>query len=939
MVIKVSWLNNNIYNRTAINSANIQLQNNLSFKATKDKNNVSKPDNFLIDNSVYVNPKIAKTYTKIGMENLPNGLKMYRYKLSNGYHVSIVPIEGSPSVVKTYVNVGSMNETPDIKGISHFLEHMAFNGTNGENEHIKLNSGDSFKKIEELGGWANASTNYAITDYVNSVPLLNKNDVERQIKVLAAMSEDLKLSQEMINKEKGPVSSEINMILDSPQTIAMDQTVRTLFNIHSPADELVGGSVKHIQNLTRKNVLDYYNKYYTPDNTNIVITGDVNPDEIINMVSANFTSNKKSIGRKYEELLAPIQKTIRKDYVSDKATSAEIMLGFTGPKNSDAKEKILYSIAANYLSSNASNLTKNLKELNADYSINSDKISTNPNSPRIVVLEVDSSEENSEKVLHTLYDTINSLKPINDDELNIIKELLVQSRENAFEYSSNVNDAVGHAVIDNNLDYLTKYEDILNNITTEDVNTAISKYFNLNKAAITVVHPKIKNSTENPSFKGNNSRTPINIDDIEKIKLENNFDLGLYKTKSNNFVANISLNTDIPYNKKPAVREVLNEIYQMGTLDKTEDELYDYLEKNNISLINSADSNGIKISVEAGHTKSQKALDIAKELLYRPRINEENLEKAKFRVKDKLSRIEASAWGLYTDSKAQTDPYAFTIEEKIASVDSITIDDVKDFYNYVQNNSRGIVTANVHRENAQEEKVQLIDFTKSLNSVRENNVKILDLYKNQEISKILMSSKNTNQADISQIYTFKTNDSIKDNVTAFLMRSILSNSSIGLFDNLREKQNLAYSVFAELTRDQNIGELSLNILTTTDNKDTGEQSFDNIQKSINGFNNQINELLAGNFTEDDLENAKRTFKAMLLNNEGSAAKVDSINSGLNSIYGIEKDNIAYKIVDEISKEDIINLAKEVFKGKPIYSIVASKETIEANKEFLDNLTV
>ena len=101
-------------------------------------------------------------YSKLGCETLPNGLKLYSYKLANGHRVSIVPMQGSPAVVKNYVNVGSMNETSDIKGISHFLEHMAFNGTNGENGHEKLEVGDSFKKIDELGGWANASTNYAI---------------------------------------------------------------------------------------------------------------------------------------------------------------------------------------------------------------------------------------------------------------------------------------------------------------------------------------------------------------------------------------------------------------------------------------------------------------------------------------------------------------------------------------------------------------------------------------------------------------------------------------------------------------------------------------------------------------------------------------------------------------------------------------------------------
>ena len=192
---------------------------------------------------------------------------------------------------------------------------------------------------------------------------MNAADLETQIKVLSAMTEDLKLSDEMIKKEKGPVSSEINMILDNPQTIAMDQTVRTLFNLSSPADELVGGSVEHIQNLTRKDVVDYYNKYYTPDNTNIVITGDVNPDEAIALVSKHFTSTKHSVGKKYEEKLSPITKTVRKDYISDKAKSAVIMLGFAGPKNFDSKEKLIYSIAVDYLYSNTSGLTKNLKDI------------------------------------------------------------------------------------------------------------------------------------------------------------------------------------------------------------------------------------------------------------------------------------------------------------------------------------------------------------------------------------------------------------------------------------------------------------------------------------------------------------------------------------------------------------------------------------------------
>lgn len=940
MVIKVSGLNSNLCSNISIDSvANNNLKENSEFKGNINSANTMSTPPMLSSESYLQNIKTPQKYTKIATDKLQNGTEVHSYKLANGYKVTIVPIEGSPSVVKTYVNVGSMNETPNIKGISHFLEHMAFNGTNGENGHIKLETGDSFKKIEQMGGWANATTNYAITDYVNSTPLLNNTDLETQIKVLSAMTEDLKLSDEMIKKEKGPVSSEINMILDNPQTIAMDQTVRTLFNLSSPADELVGGSVEHIQNLTRKDVVDYYNKYYTPDNTNIVITGDVNPDEAIALVSKHFTSTKHSVGKKYEEKLFPITKTVRKDYISDKAKSAVIMLGFAGPKNFDSKEKLIYSIAVDYLYSNTSGLTKNLKDINSSVYINSDKISTNPKSPRINIVEMDSSEENSEKALHVLYKTLNNLKPITQKELDRIKNAIIESREDSLEYSDNVNDIVGHAVLDGDLSYITRYNDILSEISVDDVNRAINQYFDLNKAAITVIHPKSVSSTNNVSFKAKSNKLPINTEKIEEVKLDNNFDIGFYNTKSNNVITSVGLNTDIPYTGKPGVRDILCEMYRMGTIDKTEDELNQYLESYNIDLNRYAGSSGISTNIKCNSKNIDKALEISKEILYRPRINEENLEKAKAKIKDQLLRQDDCAELLYYDYYAKNSRYSYTDKEILDALDSITLDDIKDFHKYVMNNSRGIVTSNLPESNHNEIRDKVIDFTKSLSSVKENNVEIVDLYKPLDKAVVLTKAKNANQADIKEIYSFKCDNSIKETVTSALMRSILSSSSIGLFDVLREKENLAYSVYADLSKDNNVGELSLNILTTTDNKDTGEQSFENLQKSINGFHNQIQELVAGKFTDEDIENAKLSYKAMLLNKEGIGSKVGSIDFGLNSKHGIDYDNQIFNEIDNVTREDIINMAKNVFSNKPVYSIVATQDTLDANKDYLNNLTV
>ena len=911
--------------------------NNIYFKAKesdfKKTDTVSEPK---VTSLSSVTPdfmvNLPVSYKQNGIYELDNGLKVYSYKLSNGYKVSIVPMQDSPAVVKNYVNVGSMNETADIKGISHFLEHMAFNGTNGENGHEKLEVGDSFKKIEDMGGWANASTSYAVTDYVNSTPQLNKQDLETQIKVIAAMTEDLKLSDEMIEKEKKAVCSEIDMILDDPQTIALDQTVRTLFNINNPADEMVGGSVKHIKSLTRKDVVDYYNKYYTPTNMNLVITGDVDPEKTMQIVAKNFNSLKAPKGEKFDEKLVPLNKTVRKDFKNKNAFSTDIILGFVGPGNNETKNKVIHDVTVAYLESYASGLKKELKKYNAYPHIGCDKISTRPNTPMMTYIAASSSEENSEKVLHSLFKVISQLEKPSREQLAEIKDRIKKERSYALEYSEAVNEKVGAAVLNNDLEYLTEYNDILESITEEEVYHGIQKYFNLNRAAVTLVHPESKEI----SFKG--KRMPINKENVSNIELENNFELGIYKTKADNINYNIQLKTDKPYNKKAGVIEVLNEIYKLGTALESEDELNRFKDKNNITLSAIVTPSGIKIYSDSVYKNRELMYDKAEELLYNPAINKKNLEFAKNRIKDLINRKRPSAYNLYANYEVKNNPYEFSDKEVLENLDNITVEDLKSCHKYLLENSRGMITANVPYGNLNIEN-EIINVGNKLDKVSPNRVELTKIYSENNIPIVLTQVSNNAQADIMQVHKFKLDGSIKESILCNLVNSILTNSSIGLFNVLREKEHLAYSVYSDINKLGDCGEISCNILTTTDNKDTGEFTYDNVKKSIDGFNHQINELKSGNFTDNDVANAKLALKAKLLNNEGTDAKLAALNAGMNTKYGVDYFNKVYQSIDEITKDDIVNFAQRIFNSPPTYSIVASKDTLENNKEYLESLEI
>ncbi len=886
--------------------------------------------------------RLPQKYQSLGVKPLANGLKAHSYKLANGHRVTIVPMEGSPTIVKNYVNVGSMNETDDIKGISHFLEHMAFNGTIGENGYIKLNTGDSFKKIDRLGGWTNASTNYALTDYVNSTPLLEEKDLEEQIKIMAGMTEDLALTPEMIEKEKGPVCSEINMILDNPKTILVDQTVRSLFNIKSSADELVGGSTHHIKNLTREKVKTYYDKYYTPDNMNLVITGDIDPDKVIELVSKNFHSNKTRTGKIYEEKISPIDKASRRDIISDKATSTQIMLGFSGPKSNDTKSKFIFDIFSQYMHSTALNLDEDLRDITAFGSFGLEKISTNPNNPSMMYYILSCPEDSSEKALKLLYDRFSSVKSPDEKTLENIKTRLIKGFKEGHEHSAFVNDLIGNSIIDGEFENLDKVEKIINSITKEDVDNFIKEHLNLNKTALTVVHSNtsidkiMKNHADanSVSFKG--TRKPLNPNKMDTQTLYNNYKIGFYETNNDSVNFNINLIYDMPKNLKPGTIEIYNDILNQGTLKYPKAKFEKIQEDSNLELASRLSNNHLSLLGCSSQEDFTKTLDLAKESLYSPRITEETLQESKSYIKEVLSTANVSSGSLYIDYRAKTNPYYSSKEKILENIDSITVDDLRDLHHYILDNAKATISVNIPNSNPEMKNVYIDNFN-SLLPVKEFDYNLIKNYEPNKEAVVLAKAREVSQADIQQTFNFKFENNLKEIASLEILNTLLSSSSIGLFNNLREKEQLAYSVYSDVSRFGDEATISCNILTTTDNKEIGEFSYDNVQKSINGFARQIQALKNSEYTDDDLESAKRILKANLLDNEGTIAKLRSINTGLTSRYGVDYKNKLYFIIDEITRDDINKLAQKAFNNPPIYAIVASKDTLNANKEYLESL--
>ena len=120
------------------------------------------------------------------------------------------------------------------------------------------------------------------------------------------------------------------------------------------------------------------------------------------------------------------------------------------------------------------------------------------------------------------------------------------------------------------------------------------------------------------------------------------------------------------------------------------------------------------------------------------------------------------------------------------------------------------------------------------------------------------------------------------------MNEILGGSpSSRLFSDLREQRHLAYSVSSSWDVVDNIGSMYMTIGTTTENKESGEQTFDNIKKSIDGFNENIQKIKTEKVTPEELEAAKKALKTAILSPlEMSSAKTSTLLSSAKNPYGL-----------------------------------------------------
>lgn len=303
------------------------------------------------------------------VENDPTNTRIYT--LDNGMKVYLSVNDEAPRVQTSIaVRAGSKNDPATATGLAHYLEHMLFKGTDKygtldfEKEGPLLDEIDSLyevyrgiddeakrkeiyavidsvsqlastfaianeydKMVSEMGAkGTNAYTSQERTVYVNDIPT---NQLEKWLTVEAERFRSPQLR--LFHTELEAVYEEKNRSLDSDFRKAFAAVMDGLYPNHQYGQQTTIGTIDHLKNPSLTEIKKYFNSYYVPNNMAICLSGDFNPDELIEMIKAKFGSFEAKDVPTFEVAKeAPITSPVVKEVVGPDAEFMYLAYRFEG---------------------------------------------------------------------------------------------------------------------------------------------------------------------------------------------------------------------------------------------------------------------------------------------------------------------------------------------------------------------------------------------------------------------------------------------------------------------------------------------------------------------------------------------------------------------------------------------------------------------------------
>ena len=237
-------------------------------------------------------------------------------KLDNGltYYIRPNSYPEKEIYLRLVVRTGSLMEDDDQQGLAHFLEHMAFNGTEkySENQVISFLEKNGIKFGPDL----NAYTTFDHTAYMLNIPADNPLLLDQSIEILSQWAGYMKLDPKEIDSERGVVIEEWRRSQGAEERLYKFEIDRLAGGRYAKRDPI--GKVDILRTFTRDQLLRYYTEWYTPDRMAVMVIGDVDAKAIKSTIEKYFAPLKNNAQKRAVDMSSPIESGTIAGVLTDK---------------------------------------------------------------------------------------------------------------------------------------------------------------------------------------------------------------------------------------------------------------------------------------------------------------------------------------------------------------------------------------------------------------------------------------------------------------------------------------------------------------------------------------------------------------------------------------------------------------------------------------------
>ena len=206
-------------------------------------------------------------------------LNVHERTLANGLRVLIGENHTAPVVsIVTYVKAGYFDEPDEVVGIAHVLEHMFFKGT------TRRGVGEIARETKSAGGYLNAGTIYDHTSYYTALP---SSSLEMGLDIQSDALRNSVIDAEELRRELQVIIQEAKRKLDNPHAVAGESLYETMFDVHRMRRWRIGTEAV-LAGFTQAQVMAFYRRFYQPSNIILAVSGDVAPEHAFDLIAQRY---------------------------------------------------------------------------------------------------------------------------------------------------------------------------------------------------------------------------------------------------------------------------------------------------------------------------------------------------------------------------------------------------------------------------------------------------------------------------------------------------------------------------------------------------------------------------------------------------------------------------------------------------------------------------